>query len=141
MKNLKLVFILFFIFTLSSCSRQFNLARIQPGKTHIAKAIDILDEPEITDNSLAHKGTTLFIWSDVSLQVDKEKLIQAVHRSPASHEKTLQFWKHEYKNINTEFQKTSSDNLWQFNIPSKGISVIYDEKIDTVTKVIFYEVK
>jgi hypothetical protein len=130
-----------FIFTFASCSRQFKISRIQPGSTYIADAIDILEEPDLTDESLAHRGTTLFIWKDISLQVDKEDVIQAIHRTPASHEESLQFWKHEYKESSTQFNKISNDHLWQFNIPGKGINVIYNEKSDIVTKVIYYEVK
>jgi hypothetical protein len=141
MKKLNIVFIMTFIFTFTSCSRQFKVSRIQPGSTYIADAIDLLDEPDVTDNSLAHTGTTLFIWKDISLQVDKEDRVQAVHRSPAAHEKSLQFWKHEYKELNTQFNKISTNELWQFNIPSRGINIIYDEKSDIVTKVILYEVK
>ena len=143
MKKLNLFIIMTLIFTFTSCSRNFKVARINPGTTYIDEAIGILDEPEIRDSSFASKGSTLYIWQDVSLQVNREEIVTAIHRSPANHEKSLQFWKQHYKEINTQFNKVSNgqSNLWQFNIPQKGINVIYDERADIVTKVILYEVK
>ena len=143
MKKINLTLIMTFILTFASCSRDFKVARINPGSTYIADAIDILDEPEIRDASFSSKGSMLYIWNDVSLQVDKSEIVTAIHRTPASHEKSLQFWKHQYKELNTQFNKVSNSqsNLWQFNIPEKGINVIYDERADIVTKVILYEIK
>lgn len=132
------------LITFASCSRQYKIARVVAGDTYIADAIDILDSPTLTDKTYNDKGHTLYIWEDVSLQVNQEEVVTAIHRQPASHEKTLQFWKHQYKSENTQFNKVSSSgqsDLWQFNIPAQGINVIYDERIDTVTKVIFYEAK
>jgi hypothetical protein len=130
-----------FILIFTSCSRQFKISRVTPGSTTIADAIEILSEPQLTDEFHVSSGTRLFIWKDVSLQVDKENRVQAIHRVPASHEESLQFWKHEYKNLNTHLKQISRSDLWQLDIPSKGLNIIYNEKSDTVTKVILYEVK
>lgn len=141
MKMIKYLLLFTFIFTLFSCSRQYKLAKIEPGSTSISEAISLLDEPTNKDESLRIEGSMLYIWKDVSLQIDKEKIVQAIHRAPASHEQNLQFWRHEYKDTITELNKLPHHNLWQFDIPKKGINVIYDEKADLVTKVILYEAK
>jgi len=145
MKVLKNAFMLTFLLIFFGCSRQFKVARVIPGQTYIDQAVNILDEPDVAENSTLSRGHRVYIWRDVTLQVDQQELVTAVHRSPASHEKTLQFWKQYYKNTDTTFQKItnsqSQESLWQFDIPTKGMSAIYDENIDQVTKVILYEIK
>lgn len=145
MKVLKNALMLTFLLIFFGCSRQFKVARVVPGETFIDQAVHILDEPDVAENSTLARGHRVYIWRDVTLQVDHQDLVTAVHRSPASHEKTLQFWKQYYKDTDTNFKKITSsqlqESLWQFDIPSKGMSAIYDENIDQVTKVILYEVK
>jgi hypothetical protein len=73
-------------------------------------------------------------------------LVTAIHRKPANHEVYLQFWKQHYQQEQTSFTQVKSEvnaqeNLWQLNIPSKGINVIYDENSDRVTRVIYYAVE
>jgi len=147
MKNLQYVITFVLLLSISSCSRQYKIAKIVVGTTSIETALNLLDEPDVAEKSSFGQDPSheTFIWSDVSLQV-KKSTVTAIYRTPASHEKTLQFWKQYYKNDQTNFNKVvlnnkSQESLWKFNIPSKGINVIYNENIDEVTRVIYYEVQ
>lgn len=145
MKFSKITLMLILLLSFFSCSRQYKIARVIPGSTYIDQAVLLLDEPVISKNSSLTFDHKIYIWKDLTLQVNPDNLVTAVHRQPASHEKTLQFWKQYYKDTETDFYKISTDkssqeSLWQFTIPNKGMSVIYDENIDQVTKVILYEV-
>ena len=144
MKVLKLAFAVVFLISFTCCSRQFKVARIKPGLTYIDEALNILSDPDLAENSTINTTHQVYVWSDVTLQVDNQEIVTAVHRKPASHEKTLQFWKHFYQNDNTSFQKMKSrhktqESLWVFDVPHRGMSAVYDENIDEVTTVILYE--
>jgi hypothetical protein len=146
MKVIKIALAVTFLFSISSCSRQFKIARVVPGETYIDQAVDILDEPDIAEKSSVSPRHMVYIWQDVTLQVDQNEIITAVHRKPANHEGSLQFWKQHYQDNQTSFnninsQGNSQESLWQFSIPSKGMSVIYNENNDKVVKVILYETK
>lgn len=146
MKVLKVALAVTFLFTIFGCSRQFKIARVVAGQTYIDKAVDILDEPDIAEKSSLSSNHMVYIWRDVTLQVNNEEMITAVHRKPAAHEESLQFWKQHYQDSKTSFssitpQRNSQESLWQFSIPEKGMSVIYNENNDKVVKVILYETK
>jgi len=138
--------LLFIILLLSffGCSRQYHIAKIIPGNTTLEEALNHLDDPQLARTSQFDSSTHYYVWEDVSLQI-KNKVVHSIHRTPASHEKHLQFWKQYYKNQDTRFSQIPStspdERLWQFDIPSKGINVIYDENNDQVTRVIFYAVE
>ena len=141
MKSVSFLIFTILLTTFTSCTRQYKVAKIIAGKTFIDEAVDILDEPQMVEKSAVKAGNSLYVWEDVTLQVNTQFVVTAIHKQPIEHETTLQFWKHHYKEIQTTFTKIQSSPsiLWQFNIPSKGINVIYDERVDKVTKVIFYE--
>lgn len=146
MKVLRIAFALTFLFTFFGCSRQFKIARVVPGETYIDQAVNILDEPDIAERSSLSSRHAVYIWRDVTLQVDNREIVTAIHRKPAKHEETLQFWKQHYKDFNTSFSSitlkgNSQESLWQFDIPQKSVSVIYNQNNDKVVKVILYEAK
>lgn len=146
MKVLKVALTLTFLLSFIGCSRQFKIARVIPGQTYVDEALDLLDEPDIAETSSINSSHQVYIWQDVTLQINREEIVSAIHREPANHEKSLQFWRQHYQNENTSFEQVHSlsrtqASLWQFNIAHKGITAIYDENIDEVTKVILYEAK
>jgi len=132
MKYFKLFFIITFALTFSSCSREINLSQISPGDTNISEALELLKKP-------VFKSDSLYVWNDISLQIDSNEVVAAIHRSPASHEKSVGFWKRQYKEIKKTSKKVvnASTNLWELTIPSKGINIIFDKKSREVSKVIF----
>lgn len=145
MKVLIFTFQFLLLLTLSSCSRQFKIAKVVPGQTHVDDALHLLDEPIYAEVSTLGRSSEIYIWDDVSVQV-KEEMVMAVHRKPASHEETLQFWHQYYKDKTKSFQKVSNnfdtgEVLWQMNLPHYGLSVIYDERNDKVIKVVKYEIR
>lgn len=146
MKVLKLALATTFLLSFIGCSRQFQIARVVPGQTYADEALDLLDEPDVAEQSSISRSHQVYVWQDVTLQINNQEVVTAVHRKPANHEKTLQFWKQYYQNENTNFKRVQSlgktqESLWQFDIPHRGMSAVYDENIDEVTKVILYETR
>lgn len=146
MKMLKMALAVTFLVSFIGCSRQFKIARVVPGETYVDTAMYILDEPILAETSSINRSHQIYIWEDVTLQVNSREVVTAIHRIPASHEKTLQFWKQHYQEEATSFKKVipntkSQDAIWVFDIPHRGMSAVYDENIDQVTKVILYETR
>lgn len=125
------------IFSLFSCTRQYKIGKIIPGKTDIKTAINYLNTPLESKQSSFDQNSTFYNWKDISLIV-KNDIVNSIHRNPANHEVYLQFWRQHYKEFGSEFKKTNTNSLWQLVIPDKNISIIYDENSDRVTKVIYY---
>jgi len=144
-------FVLFtFILTFFGCTRQFQIARIVPGKTEIHDVKEYLGVPEIMNDQISssfNPNEEVMMWKDVLVQIQKdENTVSAVHRMPASHEKSLQFWRQHYKNSVQNFSKVNSrfysaEHMWQLDLPQLGINVVYDEAKDEVVKVVYYEVE
>ena len=150
MKVAKSFILITFIFTFFGCSRQFQIARVVPGKTEIHDLRQYLGVPEVlTDqnSSTFNPNEEILVWKDVLVQVHKdENTVTAIHRQPASHEKSLQFWRQHYKNNVQNFSKVksrfySAEHMWQLDLPQLGINVVYDETKDEVVKVVYYEVE
>jgi hypothetical protein len=145
MKLTNYLVIFTFIFTLIGCSRQFKIAKVVPGKTSTLEAIRHLDEPDMFNKSSFNQSEEVLIWKDVVIQT-KDELVTSVHRKPASHESSLQFWRQHYRDQTQVFSKVDSrhvqsDHIWQLDFPRKGVNVIYDETQDKVIKVVHYYVE
>ena len=133
--------------SLTGCSRQFQLSQVEPGQTDVFTAVKILGDPEKSDVATEAgngQSSKLYSWGDITLQA-RNDIIRAIHRSPAEHERSLQFWRQRYKDKASSLKKldgesNTGEELWQFNIPSKGISIIYDERSDHVLRVVRYEI-
>lgn len=127
---------------LSGCSRQYKVAKITPGQTTLDETFSLLDEPLVGDHSNFENGSEIYIWDDVSVQA-RDGIVSAVHRKPAGHEKTLQFWKQHYKDVETKLEPVQTQGakgelLWQLTIPSQGLNVVYNERNDSVIRVTKY---
>lgn len=139
---MKPIVVTLILILLTGCSRSFHVGRIKPGKSSIEDAIKRLNEPLVVKKSTFDPETEIFAWEDLTIQA-KNDTVTAVHRKPASHEKYLQFWQQHYKDEQTIFGPINAgglkESLWQFNIPHRGINVIYNENNDEVVRVIYYE--
>jgi len=129
----------------SGCARNFNIARIVPGVTTTPMAINYLSEPSYLDKSSFNPRDEILIWDDVTIQANND-VVTAVHRKPANHEVSLQFWRQHYKASTQHFSKVQTGNIgaehiWQLDLPQHGINVVYDETKDKVIKVIYYYVE
>ena len=145
MKITKVVVIFTIILASTSCTRRFKVAKVIPGKTTTSQALEFLDEPRYFEKSSFNRGQEVLIWDDVTIQAQND-LVTAVHRKPASHEASLQFWRQHYKASTQKFNRVkprleNGEHIWQLDLPEHGINVIYDENIDQVVKVIYYHVE
>tara|TARA_Y100000768_G_C23991267_1_gene693518 strand:+ start:11380 stop:11751 length:372 start_codon:yes stop_codon:yes gene_type:complete len=123
---------------------------VVPGKTDINQVRQYLGEPNITPelaSSSFNPHEEILIWEDVLVQLNKnENIVTAIHRQPASHEKSLQFWRQHFKGKVQKFQKVqtkfyAAEHIWQLDLPNLGVNVVYDESKDEVIKVVYYAVE
>ncbi len=127
--------------TITACSRQYKVSTITPGKTTVDQAIKILEAPiSVKKSTLSEDAGLLYKWEDVSLQV-KDNVVKALHRTPAAHEKSLQFWRQKYQQPNNKLERLNSpgESLFRLNIPSVGLNILYNERNDQVVTVSEYE--
>lgn len=149
MKIAKSFVTLIFIFTLFGCTRQFQIARVVPGKTDLNEVRRYLGTPNLASENTSssfNPHEEIMVWDDVLVQLHKDdNVVTAVHRMPASHEKSLQYWRQHYRGKVQNFRKVNTkfyaaEHTWQLDLPNLGINVIYDESKDEVIKVVYYEV-
>lgn len=146
MSVVKYVTIFTLILSFTGCTRQFHIARIIPGKTTDNDTVKYLGTPheQGLQRSSFNSSDQILTWDDVQVQF-KNHFVVAVHRTPAGHEESLQFWRQHYKESVQNFNKVktdfTSDHVWQLDLPQHGINVIYDETQDKVVKVVYYEIR
>lgn len=142
--NILPVYIILITSLLVSCSRDYKIAKIIPGKTSMTETLELLDEPIRAKTSTFNEKVEVFIWKDVTVQFQKSRVF-AVHRTPSSIESSLQFWRHRFKNDAETLYPVKdvigAEKLWQMDFKGHGLSVIYNERDDKVVKVIHYEAK
>ena len=73
-------------------------------------------------------------------QVSKDVVV-AGFRDPSSEEKSLLYWRHQFKDCSTSFKEMQKpDNhmhaLKELSCAKLGLSVVYDPNIDQVTRVV-----
>src|SRR3989338_562978 len=131
--------LLFSLILSASCTRERKVAKIIPGHTTISEVLDWLDEPVNVRTSGFDSHEEVFVWDDLTVQVDR-KIVKAIHRIQAGEEKSLQYWRHEFKQEQTNLQKIAfnkDEDIYQLNIPGRGINVVYNAKADQVIKVVY----
>lgn len=129
------------LLTIAACSRQYKVSSITPGKTTVDQALKILNEPiSVKKSSINEEMGLIYKWEDVSLQV-KDKVVKAIHRGPATHEKDLQFWRQKYQGVESKLTQLQSpgEGLLRMNIPSAGLNILYNQRNDQVVTVTEYE--
>lgn len=142
MIKLKSALVLIIILSVS-CSKDRHLKKILPGNSTVRDVLNHLDEPNKIQTSSFNHNEELFVYDNFSIQIDR-KMVKAIHRKPASVEKSLQYWRHKYKHYSTSLQPINSkghEQIWQFKIPSEGLGVVYNESQGEIIRVIEYEVR
>jgi hypothetical protein len=88
----------------------------------------------------------IYAEKDEKFQLKGEILVNAF-KNPAGDEKLLLFWKHRFKNCQTIVKQLPHDIKLhtppehELACPAEGISVIYTEGSDSVSRVVEYEKK
>lgn len=140
MKSLSTLCIIIFTLSFFSCSRQFSIAKIKPGYTDLDRVEKLLGQPRYYNISSFNNTEEILQWDDLTIQA-KNSIVTAIHRSPASHEKSFQFWRHHYKDTPHTIKESDYKTKVIMDIPSKGQSIIYNKDKNQVEKVILYYVE
>lgn len=98
------------------------------------------------------KGSQVLVYSEdgadpcraskVSCQFKGNKS-QGCHREPQPHERTLQYWRHQWKGLEQKFEPIADGGLhgpreFQLTAPSLGVAVVYDQSTDRIVRIMEY---
>ena len=116
------------------------------GQTTRSEIIAEKGEPLSEHTLPTPDGKMMVFENDEKFQLKGEVLVNAF-KNPSGDEKLLLFWKHRFKNCQTVDKKLPHDIKLhtppehEFSCPSEGVSVIYTEGSDSVSRVVEYEKK
>ena len=132
------------IFLLSGCG--VKKSSFVMGKTTRSEVISVKGEPIKEEAIPVNDGTILIYGEDEKYQL-KGDIVVNLFKNPSNQERLLLFWKHKFKDCLTTIKKISKDETshtspeMEFSCPSQGVSVIYTEGSDVISRVIENEKK
>ena len=133
-------YLLTLIFLLIFCAKQ-GQDYIKPGVTTLSAVIQKEGTPIEKKKSQQNKLKDIVTFKHFSLQASGET-VEAVFRDPESHEKSLQYWRHLYKNTKTKFTKVENqghEEIWQLEIISEKTIITYNKSSNLVTGITKHE--
>jgi hypothetical protein len=136
------IYFLVLIIFICSCSKGVTpsaVQKIEPGITTIKDVISWLNEPDTIIPPHDQFNSETYIWDDLSIQIEKQ-FVKSIVRPAYGDETSIQHWFYQYKKNSTHLARIDENN-WKLEVPSEGITVMYDKQQDKVTKVIHYEVE
>jgi|688.fasta_scaffold1085508_1 hypothetical protein len=129
-------FSLMLIFAISCGERN---TRIKYGSTSRAALVSLKGEPQTIERPIS-TAEVLIYENDEKYQISQEVVV-AGFRNPAKDERSLLYWRHQFKDCVTSFKEMQKpDNhlhaLKELSCAKSGLSVIYDPNVDQVTRVV-----
>jgi len=116
------------------------------GKTTRSEIVAIKGEP-LREDEIPIKDSSVLIYpDDEKLQIKNDVLVNTF-KNPKGDEKLVIFWKHKFKECQTILNNLPQDPKAhtppevEMSCPAEGISIIYTEGSDIVTRVVEYEAK
>jgi hypothetical protein len=116
------------------------------GETTRSDIVAQKGEP-ISEQSLPMPDAKIMIYENDEKYQLKGEILTNAFKNPSGDEKLLIFWKHRFKNCQTIDKKLPHDIKLhtppehELACPAEGISVIYTEGSDSVSRVVEYEKK
>ncbi len=131
-------FFLILLFTMS-CGQKSS--SIKYGSMTKAALIAEKGAPLSTDRPIP-KTEILLYPNNQKYQVNGDKVTASL-RDPLPEEKTLLYWRHQFKNCQTTFTEMnkSKDHTFaskELSCAKSGVSVVYDPNVDQVVRVVEY---
>jgi hypothetical protein len=136
-------FILFFIL-MSSCGQKNSSVKM--GVTTRAELVAVKGEPIKEDKIPLKDGQVLVYENDEKYQLKGEVVVSSF-KAPQGDEQLLIFWKHKFKDcltISKALDKIPGAHTpveMELACPESGISVIYTQGSDLISRVVEYEVR
>jgi hypothetical protein len=136
-------FILFFIL-MSSCGQKNTSVKM--GVTTRAELVAVKGEPLKEDKIPVKDGQVMVYENDEKYQL-KGDVVVSSFKAPQGDEQLLIFWKHKFKDcltISKDLDKIPGSHTpgeIELACPESGISVIYTQGSDLISRVVEYEVR
>jgi len=136
---------IFYLILLTAAACGVKHSSVDYGKTTVSDLKAAKGEP-IKEMSIPVKaGKVLQYEGNEKYQV-KGDIVTHGFKDPKGDEKTLIFWKHKFKDCETQSRKISESKghelpEYELKCPSEGLTVIYTEGSEFVSRVIEHEKK
>lgn len=137
-------FILALLLLLASCG--VKKSSFKMGKTTRSDVVALKGEPLKEEAIPVDDGKVMVYGDDEKYQLKGDIVVNSF-KNPQGDEKLLLFWKHKFKDCKTLSKTLPRDPgahtppEIEMSCPSEGVSVIYTEGSDSVSRVVEYEVK
>jgi hypothetical protein len=129
---------------LSSCGTKSS--PINMGVTTRSELVAIKGEP-IREDSIPVKDGQLLVFSDEEKYQLSGDVVVHSFRNPKGDESLVIFWKHKFKDCLTTIKKISplvnshTPPEIEYACPEQGLTVIYSEGSDSISRILEYEKK
>jgi hypothetical protein len=114
------------------------------GKTTVAHLVQEKGQPLTEEIIPVKEGKVLHYSDDEKYQI-KGDIVTSAFKTPKGDQKTLIYWKHEFKNCQTRNQKLPRNETthempeWELACDEQGLRVIYTEGSEFVSRIVEYE--
>jgi hypothetical protein len=131
---------LLLLFFISACGEKRDT--IDFGKTTKADLIALKGQPK-EEKEIPVKDSEVLVFDDEKFQL-KGDVVTHGFRLPKGEETTVLFWRHKFKDCNVKETVLPKGNGHlvpdiQLSCPSEGISIIYPEGSDLISRIIEHE--
>lgn len=126
---------------LASCGIKHS--SLDYGKTTMSDLVSVRGEPS-EEKSIPMDGGKIVHYEDNEKFQVKNEIVTHGFKDPKGDEKNLIFWKHKFKDCQTSNTKISTPighelAEYEFKCPALGITVIYSEGSDFISRIVEHE--
>lgn len=139
------VLLLLSLMLLASCGVK-KKSSFKLGQTTRQEVVAMKGEP-LREEAIPVKDSSVLVYADEEKLQFKNDVLVNSFKNPEGDEKQLIYWKHKFKECQTiskdlphESQSHTPPEI-EMSCPSEGISIIYTQGSDIVTRVVEYEAK
>ncbi len=133
-KNPRDLTVLFGLFLLISCGQKKHT--VEYGKTTRAQLVDLKGVPQ-REELLPLPRSVMLHYEEQKFQV-KGDVILSSFRVPREEERTLFFWRHQFRDCPSVIKKISQEES-ELACEARGVSIIYTEGSPFISRIVEYE--
>jgi hypothetical protein len=138
------ILLILFTFLGVGCAKSAKKAEVAPGITTVPQLKASLGDPTRVWNPQSRpKAAILEYREGCSYQVEKDVVV-GISCPPSGNEAVLQYWRHQWIGDNPRLEEVAGtgnihgQKLYQLSHKRLGMSVVYDEAIGRVIRVVRY---
>ncbi len=134
---------LFLVILIAGACAPSGHQEVRPNITRGRQLTEALGQPVVQGASPLGSGAELRTYSQCEYQLEKD-VVTAKYCKPDEGQRTLQYWKQLWREDSTSYKELSGQSKvhgpdkYILDAPSRGMSVVYDARIDRVVTVIEY---